>query len=715
VSRLLLVLMLAGCEGVDLKDQLGFDRPPPTGGEPMYREPRCGTGSSGVSGGGNCNCTSGASGASGGSCNNNPDGGLPDAAPEDVGFPDAGPPCNEHTFDYVNATAQTVWVTGTFTAWGATPAAGALELEKVGADRWSLTTLIEPEGRHEYKFVIDGSNWIRDPGNPDVVPDGFGGENSVIVLCDAACGDLEAFDWRDSVMYFALVDRFFNGDPGNDSPVAGASDGNADVAASGQYEGGDLAGLSQKLPYLADLGVTALWITAPFENRNTAGAAIDPGADSHQYSGYHGYWPSPPNVDYSNPSNPSPRPQVESRIGDESELRTLIDQAHLANSANGDGIKVLFDYVMHHVDDTSGLYQAHNDWFARDNGNFRLCGPDNLWDDPYWGTRCAFTPYLAPFDMDNPAPRAWSVSDALWWAKTFSIDGYRLDAIKHEPLVWLTDLRSRLNAEITNPAGGRFYLVGETFAYDNRELIKNYVNPDTMLDGQFDFPFKARACEAVFTPGGSMQSFSQWMAGNDNFYGSRSIMTTWIGNHDVPRPIHFASRQIGDCRTGSFPGNSWTSDYPQPGDAAPYDRLAIAFAIMMTNPGIPLIYYGDEIGLAGGGDPDNRRNMPWDAGEVNTFQEALRSKVRSLARIRAENPVLGRGTRRTLSADQDTWVYRMSGCGDGSPPVVVAINRGDGPRSLDVGAGPFTDLITGANVAGGSVSVPARGFLVLRE
>jgi hypothetical protein len=478
-----LALLISSCDGVDLKDQLGFDRPPPTGVvDAGYREPRCGSGASGVSGG---SCDGGG-----------PDGGtVPDAAPEDVGFPDTGPPCNEHTFEYVNASAATVWVTGTFTAWAATPAAGALELEKSGSDRWTLTTLIEPEGRHEYKFVIDGSNWIRDPGNPDAVPDGFGGENSVIVLCDAACGDLDAFDWRDSVMYFALVDRFFDGDPSNNMPVAGASDGNADVAASGQYEGGDLAGLSQKLPYLADLGVTALWITAPFENRNSAGAAIDPNSDTHQYSGYHGYWPSPANVDYSNPNNPSPRPQVESRIGDETDLSTLIDQAHLANSANGDGIKVLFDYVMHHVDDGSGLYQAHNDWFARDNGNFRLCGPENLWDDPYWGTRCAFTSYLPPLDMENPAARAWSVNDALWWAKTFGIDGYRLDAIKHEPLVWLTDLRSRLNAEIASPAGGRFYLVGETFAYDNRDLIKSFVNPDTMLDGQFDFPFKEVSSE----------------------------------------------------------------------------------------------------------------------------------------------------------------------------------------------------------------------------
>ena len=107
--------------------------------------------------------------------------------------------------------------------------------------------------------------------------------------------------------------------------------------------------------YLADLGVTAIWLSAPFENRDSAGAAIDPNNDSHMYSGYHGYWPSPDNIDYSSPDNPSPRPRIESRIGSEDDLVGLVGDAHSATSANSDGIKVLFDYVMNHVDADSGL------------------------------------------------------------------------------------------------------------------------------------------------------------------------------------------------------------------------------------------------------------------------------------------------------------------------------------------------------------------------
>ena len=108
---------------------------------------------------------------------------------------------------------------------------------------------------------------------------------------------------------------------------------------------------------------------------------------------------------------------------------------------------------------------------------------------------------LASLDFYNAEARAWSIADAIWWAKEYNLDGYRLDAIKHVPLSWLTDLRQALNEEFTDPAGGRFYLVGETFDYGNRDLLKSFVDPDTMLDGQFDFPFKAQACSCALQQG----------------------------------------------------------------------------------------------------------------------------------------------------------------------------------------------------------------------
>lgn len=624
-------------------------------------------------------------------------------------------PCDLHVFslDPEGASFNSVHVSGSFNGWAETLVEGGLPMT-YDPDRglwYAKVPLVD--GTYRYKFVInDGEQWISDAGNDQSEADGFGGRNSLFTIeCDGVvCGG--DFTWRDAVMYFAMVDRFADGDGVADF-VPAATGGDAANGPSGQYEGGDLRGLTAKLPYLNGLGVNTVWMSAPFDNRDLAGAAMNPHQDPNMYSGYHGYWPSPANIDYSNPAHPSPVPLVEPRIGTAEDLRTFIDTAHGTSTPGGSGIKVLFDYVMNHVDLESGLYQAHPDWFVTDHTGFRLCGPENLWEDPYWGTRCAFTDYLPAFDFYNEAAVDWSVRDALWWAKEFDIDGYRLDAIKHVPLSWLTQLRGALTREISNPEGGRFYLVGETFSYDDRGLLKSFVEPDTLLDGQFDFPFKARLCESLFSFQMRLSDFAHWMDGNDSYYGPGAVMTTWIGNHDVPRAIHFAAGQIENCREGSHTGNSWTTSYPQPTEAYPYERLGLAFAVMMTNPGIPLIYYGDEIGLAGGGDPDNRRMMPWESGAINEHQEALRAVVSQLGTIRQNNRVLSRGRRMTLSADGDTWVYQMTGC-DGAEDVLVAINRSDYAKTVWIPEGSYESLRTGTSSRGGSVALGARDFLLLR-
>ena len=156
-------------------------------------------------------------------------------------------------------------------------------------------------------------------------------------------------------MYFAMVDRFFDGD-GMRVPVVDATDGDAAIGPSGQFHGGDLLGLTQKLGYLEEMGVTALWLSAPYDNRDYRGDAInacgdrpaDGSCDPNFYSPYHGYWLSPQNEDYSDPNNPVPTPMVESRIGTDQDLRALVDAAHES------GMKVL-DYVMNHIDIESTL------------------------------------------------------------------------------------------------------------------------------------------------------------------------------------------------------------------------------------------------------------------------------------------------------------------------------------------------------------------------
>lgn len=627
------------------------------------------------------------------------------------------------SFSFRSERAQSVWLSGSFTDWAPTPNDGAVALQRKG-DLWTLQLNV-PAGKSLYKFIVDGREWLADPLALAQEPDAFGGSNSIfqcgsspiVTRPPAQCGDPEAFDWRDTVMYFAMIDRFEDGD-GQKFPVPGATGGYAPTAASAQYEGGDFRGLKNRLGYLADLGVTSLWMSAPFENRNEPGASVYPNADRNQYSGYHGYWPSPAAIDFSNPDAPQPRPQVESRYGTEADLKELIDAAHNSESANQQGIKVLFDYVMKHVDINSGLYKARPDWFTKLNGQLRICGPDNLWDDPFWSTRCSFTDYLPGFDFYRPEVRKWSIDDAVWWAKEFKVDGLRLDAIKHVPMEWLYELRQRLNQTFEEPAGGRFYLVGETFDYFNRDNLKRFVDSQSMLDGQFDFPFKKEACQALFAAEGNLAGFAQWLEGNDRYYDrglkNPSLMVNWLGNHDVPRAIHFASRQLRDCTEGSTVANGWSSQqFQQPTDAAPYERLAVAYAVMFTSPGIPLLYYGDEIGLAGGGDPDNRRMMVWNEKELNPQQIKLREKVRKLARLRAEYQALGRGQRHTTFADRDAWVYTMGGCTE-QEAVIVVINKADTWKTVPLPGSRFEDLLEGGAVNESNLSLPPRSFRVLK-
>jgi glycosidase len=528
----------------------------------------------------------------------------------------------------------------------------------------------------QYKFVVDGTTWIEDPENDARVIDGYGGHNSVaLVRCDEC--PRESYDWRDAVMYFVLVDRFLDGDPSNNAPLA-------DVPTAANYQGGDLAGVLQKIEegYFGGLGVNVLWLSAPFRNADAAGI----GTSGNLYSSYHGYWPTDLEA-------------IDSRIGDLPLLRQVVAAAHAR------GIRVVLDYVMNHVHEESALWTERTDWFwpLED----CICGGGCSWDDEPDRLRCWFTPYLPTFDFRNDAARYYSVSNAVDWIKATGVDGFRLDAIKHVEMAWLTDLRARLDVEI-DPTGRRFYLVGETFTGD-RDLLKAYIDPATKLDGQFDFPLRASLARTVLRGEGELGELMGFLDGNDAYYGAGAIMGTFVGNHDLPRPIHLAEDPplFGEWDGGGH--RAWSNQPGLPATAEPFERLALAYAVLMTIPGVPLIYYGDEIGMPGAGDPDNRRMMQWDG--LSTHQLWLRDQIAALARVRAEQSALRRGRRVTRSGTEDTAVYALVEAN--RPRVYVALNRGDGPREVTgIPAGTYLDLLTD-EVVSSPFTVPARGYLLL--
>jgi len=320
-----------------------------------------------------------------------------------------------------------------------------------------------------------------------------------------------AFDWRDGIMYFVLLDRFSDGDSSLNAPVTGAE-------KPADFQGGDLAGLLSKLKagYFSGLGINVIWLSSP------AGAPATKhlGQDGHYHTGYHGYWPA--ELD-----------KVEPQLGDMTLLQQVVAEAHKQK------IRVVLDYVMNHVHSTSSTYSANKSWFwplDLGGGKQCICGKGCSWSPPE-GLRCWFDPFLPTFDFTQAAARKFSVDNALWWVKQAGVDGFRLDAVKHIEGDWLTDLRQGVDG-LAKP-GERFYLVGETFD-GSKDLLKQYIDPKTKLDGQFDFPLRAMLVKVILMRQGSFSDLETFLNANDGYYGPGAVMGTFLGNHDLPRAIHLA-------------------------------------------------------------------------------------------------------------------------------------------------------------------------------
>jgi len=574
---------------------------------------------------------------------------------------------------------------------------------------WSADITVPFNAPIQYKFIVDGV-WKIDPAQPTVT-DANSNTNNTFAgkTCDPAIcaeeGQLPpgVFDWRDSIIYFVFVDRFNDGDGQNGCKFSLQSP-TGDIA---NYMGGDWQGVTAKINsgYFTDLGVNTLWITVPLDNPNVGGVGV--GGDNHYYSGYHGYWPK---IDSDVPTSLS----QEECFGTMNDLKTLVSTAHTK------GLKVLFDYAMVHVHDTSAIVSQHSDWFWPNNNNFKggsgncVCGDGCSWDVLPDRERCWFTSYLPHWNYTNQAARDYSVAAAVEWVKQtqdasgFGADGFRADAIKHVDISWLTSLRAKIKGDIiakqTPPQ--RFYMVGETYDFGNRDVIKGYVDPSTKLDGQFDFPLRKQVVENVIMRFGNMSDLDGFMNSNDYYYGATAVMSTFIGNHDLPRIIHLAAnnRIFGDDQGSDGKSRAWSN---QPGavtELEAYERVANGFAVLFTNRGAPLVYYGDEIGMPGAGDPDNRRMMTW--GTLNANQQFLHDRVKALGDIRSKHPALRRGTRTTISSDADTWTFVRATTGD---TVYVAINRSDGAKTVNgLPSGALTELVTNTAASGPSISIPAR-------
>jgi len=632
-------------------------------------------------------------------------GDLADVTGADVSGDGAPSDCDDsekrctHTFSFVgNGSESAVELRGSFNGWKK----GIPMAADVGG--WSVVAKMPYNTAVQYKFRTVGPDgaeaWFADAGNPDTADDGFGGKNSVLQAeaCDpwicvgpqTVCGvpaKAGAFDWRDGVMYFVFVDRFHNGNPANDSKNKAV--GLPDIA---NWHGGDWQGVTQKIEsgWFSDLGVNILWLTVPMDNTDNA----EIGEDGKLYTAYHGYWPR----DVS---------KTEAHFG------TMADLQALVNAAHAKGIQIVLDYAMNHVHKSSPIYQAHagDGWFhpALKDGQECVCGSGVCpWNGPT-GVTCWFRNYLPDFDFDNADARKASLDNVIWWMQQSGADGLRLDAIKHVEGAWLTGVRQRLLDEIEPGKQQHVWLVGETFDGD-KGFIKSFVDPCAKLDGQFDFPLRAQVVATLLLGQGNMGDLKGFLDANDGYYGPDAIMSTFVGNHDLPRTIHLAQEApLWTDVWSSGKDKSWTNQPSVVAEKSAYERLGLAMALLLTTRGVPLLYYGDEVGMPGGGDPDNRRPMQWEG--YNTGQSWLLARMQALGKARAKYPALRHGVRSTLSISADTWVYQMA---TDAQTVFVVLNRGSGQAQVtglpDVA---LTDALTGEVLQGPTATVPARGVRVL--
>ena len=488
--------------------------------------------------------------------------------------------------------------------------------------------------------------------------------------------------WENGLLYYVFVDRFHNGD--------GSLDGSEGTThASTDYQGGDWQGVIDKLGYLDDMGVTALWLTAPIDNASGAW-----GWDCEaNFSGYHGYWPSSAF-------------EPEGHFGTLDTFRELVDAAHAR------GMRVMVDWVGNHVHTQHPYYTDHPDWFAETPA---VCDDYNNWNDI--PETCWFDAFLPDIYYYNPEPLDQMVDDAIVWVKDFELDGYRVDAVKHMPRSVFYNMESRVQAEIEHTAAGGdedFYTVGETFDGD-RGLLASYIG-DKALDAQFDFPL-------YFTLRGTFLSSSATLIDAENSYGDSqgayggALMSTFVGNHDVERSISVSAEgERGMCdEYGFLREPAWSPDWEEP-----YLRLNLSWTWLLTHKGLPLVYYGDEIGLPGYADPDNRQLMKFDGLSGN--EQAVLDHVKALGQARLAHPQLALGEATTWWEEE--WVHARALTHEGQHALVI-INLSWDERTLSNGLefaglptdGTWVDVLTGNTVVAAgdaiSVTVPAMKSVVL--
>jgi len=415
------------------------------------------------------------------------------------------------------------------------------------------------------------------------------------------------------------------------------------------YQGGDLAGITQKIQdgYFDQLGVNTLWISPITQNPWDAwgcytfknGNKYDSTKTYTKFSGYHGYWPIYATA-------------LDQRFGTPEELRTLLDSAH------AHGINVVLDYVANHMHINSPTLQQHPDWHT---DSLLPDGRRNfeLWDEARLTTW--FDKHIPTLDLEREEVCEQMTDSALYWLANYELDGFRHDACKHIPEGYWR----MLGQKIAKRWPGRpIWMIGET--YGSPELIGSYVKSG-MLNAQFDFNVYFTTREALCGLTGMDAIIANELTSLAT-YGAHHTMGNISGNHDQIRFASIAGGAIDIHSQGKEEG--WTQEIGI-GDAdKAYKRALMLEVINMTLPGVPCIYQGDEYAEVGANDPDNRHMMRFDG--LNEAEQTMRDQVAKLIEMRRHSMPLLYGDFLPLECNEDVIAYKRVYLGQ---TVTVTIDR----------------------------------------